>query len=267
MSAMDGALPGWALPLLYALALWWAATGVILYLDGLPRRTFRLSMTVASALAIAALAGLQHSAQLDSALGSYCGFTSALVVWGWMEMSFLMGWVTGPRKHACAAGCDGVAHFRHATEAIIHHELAIAGGALLIYLLTLDAANATALHSYLLLWGMRLSAKLNLHFGVRNFSEEFLPPHLLYLKSFFRRRRMNALWPLSIVAGSALTGELIGHAAAAVPGSADAVALTLLATMAGLAVVEHLFMVLPLPFNAIWNWGLKSRAREEVKPL
>ncbi|WP_337221294.1 DUF3623 family protein, partial [Vibrio parahaemolyticus] len=81
--------------------------------------------------------------------------------------------------------------------------------ALLIWLLTLDAANATALHSYLLLWGMRLSAKLNLHFGVRNFSEEFLPPHLLYLKSFFRRRRMNALWPLSIVAGGALTGELV----------------------------------------------------------
>jgi hypothetical protein len=27
-----------------------------------------------------------------------------------------------------------------------------------------------------------------------------------------------------------------------------------------LAVLEHWFMVLPLPFEALWRWGLRSRA-------
>lgn len=264
---MIAALPSWTLPLLFAVTLWWAATGLILYLDGLPRATFRISMAAASVLALAALAGVAHGAGFTGAQASYCGFTCALVLWGWMEMSFLMGWVTGPRKVACPPGCHGPAHFRHATEAILHHELAIAGGAALLWLLSDDTGNRTALHTYLLLWVMRLSAKLNLHLGVRNFSEEFLPPHLLYLTSFFRRRNMNALWPLSMAGACVATGELVHRAASAAAGSAEQTSAVLLATLAGLAATEHLFMVLPLPFNAIWNWGLKSRQRPHARPL
>ena len=58
--------------------------------------------------------------------------------------------------------------------------------------------------TYLVLWGMRQSAKLNLFLGVRNLGVEFLPQHLRYLQSFFRRRAMNALFPLSIVAATLL---------------------------------------------------------------
>jgi putative photosynthetic complex assembly protein 2 len=43
------------LPVLYALFLWWFSTGLILYLDGLPRRSFRWSMLVATGLLGAAL--------------------------------------------------------------------------------------------------------------------------------------------------------------------------------------------------------------------
>ena len=39
------------LPVLYALFVWWFSTGLILYLDGLPRRTFRWSMLGATVLA------------------------------------------------------------------------------------------------------------------------------------------------------------------------------------------------------------------------
>ena len=45
---------------------------------------------------------------------------------------------------------------------------------------------------------MRESAKLNLFLGVRNLSEEFLPAHLAYLQSYFRRRSMNMLFPFSV---------------------------------------------------------------------
>jgi hypothetical protein len=35
---------------------------------------------------------------------------------------------------------------------------------------------------------------------------------------------------------------------------------TMLTALMALAVLEHWFLVLPLPVAALWNWGLKSRA-------
>ncbi|NDB26262.1 MAG: DUF3623 family protein, partial [Gammaproteobacteria bacterium] len=34
---------------------------------------------------------------------------------------------------------------------------------------------------------------------------------------------------------------------------------TILATLAALAVVEHLLMVLPLPAESLWRWSLANR--------
>jgi putative photosynthetic complex assembly protein 2 len=254
-------MSAWMTPALFALCLWWFATGAILYLDGLPPRTFRHSMLGATVLLVAALFSLDHSAAQQSTAMAYCSFTSALIVWGWLEMSFLMGFITGSRKHGCAEGCSGPAHFWHATEAILHHELSILVCAIVIVSITWGDPNQTGTWTFMLLWGMRLSAKLNLHLGVRNFSEEFLPPHLTYLKSFFRRRRMNLLFPLSVTAGSIVTTVLVQHATASGNSEAETVACTLLATMSALAVIEHWFMVLPLPFNALWKWG-SSRATD-----
>jgi putative photosynthetic complex assembly protein 2 len=253
------AVSDWMLPSLFALGLWWFATGVILYLDGLPPRTFRHSMLAASALLVAALFALNHSAAQQTTAMTYCSFTSAVIVWGWLEMSFLMGFITGPRKHGCSEGCSGPAHFWHATEAILHHELSILAFAIVIAAITWGDPNQTGTWTFMLLWGMRLSAKLNLHLGVRNFSEEFLPPHLMYLKSFFRRRRMNLLFPFSVTAGTVVTVLLLQAVNAGGNSEAATVGYTLLATMSALAVLEHWFMVLPLPFNALWKWALKSR--------
>jgi hypothetical protein len=36
--------------------------------------------------------------------------------------------------------------------------------------------------------------------------------------------------------------------------------MTLVATLLSLAILEHLFLVLPLPFENLWRWGLRSRA-------
>jgi hypothetical protein len=41
----------------------------------------------------------------------------------------------------------------------------------------------------------------------------------------------------------------------------DVVALTFAGTLLSLAVLEHWFLVLPLPSEQLWNWGLKSRQR------
>ena len=78
-----------------------------------------------------------------SAAGAYTAFTCAIVVWGWLEMSFLMGFITGPRKHACLECCSGWRHFLHASQAIIFNELATLAGAVAILAAT-DSFKTTA---------------------------------------------------------------------------------------------------------------------------
>lgn len=93
-------------PLLFAVFIWWFSTGLVLLLDGLPRTTFRWSVLISSGLAIGALFGLAHTANQASGMAAYCSFTCALLVWGWHELTFLTGWLTGPRKQASAPDCS-----------------------------------------------------------------------------------------------------------------------------------------------------------------
>ena len=47
----------YALPLLYTLFVWWFSTGVILFLNGLPRRTFKWTMLGTTLMLVGALVG------------------------------------------------------------------------------------------------------------------------------------------------------------------------------------------------------------------
>ncbi len=113
------------LPVLFALFLWWSSTGLVLMLDGLPQQATRLTLTLASGVALAALAGIAWAARIDTVGAAYAAFIGAIVIWGWQELAFLTGRVTGPRKRGCAPGCSGVAHFFHAVAAILWHEIAL----------------------------------------------------------------------------------------------------------------------------------------------
>jgi putative photosynthetic complex assembly protein 2 len=172
-------------------------------------------------------------------------------------MSFLMGFVTGPRTHACLERCSGWRHFVHATEAIIYNEIATLAGACTIMLVTWRGANRLGLWTYLILWGLRLSAKLNLFLGVPNLGEKFLPAHLQYLKSFFRKRSMNFLFPLSISATTVGVFVLTQKYSAAEDLFA-ATGYALMTSLLSLALLEHWFMVLPLPSERMWKWAMRS---------
>ena len=254
------------LPVVFAAFIWWFSTGLVLLLDGLPRTTFRWSLAIASVIAVAALGGIVITASNGSVSGAYAAFTCALLVWGWQELSFLTGWLTAPRRHACAPDCGGWRHFVHAVEAILWHELAIIGGAVLIAAITWHGSNAVALWTYVVLWTMRSSAKLNLFFGVRNLSEEFLPPHLTYLKSFFRRRRMNALLPVSVGAATVVVVLLVQNAIDPAATEPARVGLLLVAALLALAIVEHLMMVLPVDVTALWRWTMRNRVKLSAQP-
>jgi putative photosynthetic complex assembly protein 2 len=133
--------------------------------------------------------------------------------------------------------------------------------------LTWGAPNQVGTWTFMALWGMRQSAKLNFFLGVRNLSEEFLPAHLHFLKSFLRRRAMNPLMPVSITVGTALVAWLIGRAAAPGISAFRATGLTFVIAMLALAVIEHWFLVLPLPFARLWHWALRLGGAEGGAPV
>jgi len=243
---------------LFALFVWYFSTGVILYLDGLPVRTFRWTMTGVTVIAAVSVYGLFAVRDDASVAGAYLGFTCGVLAWAWQETAFLMGFVTGPRRQACPHGCSGWQHFGHGVQAVLYHELAIIAGAALVAAVSWEGVNQVGLWTFMILWGMRQSAKLNVFLGVRNLNEELLPPHLTFLKSFLTCKPMNLLFPVSVTGATVLAVVLVQRAAAG-PDAFSASALTFLATMTILALLEHWFLVLPVPFARLWDWGLGSR--------
>jgi putative photosynthetic complex assembly protein 2 len=252
-----------AIPAAYAVLLWWFTTGIILFLDGLAPRTFRWSMAVATACLLGAAYGVKSSAADASVSGAYTAFSCAILLWGWLEMSFLMGFITGPRKHACIERCLGWRHFVHAAQAIAYNEIATLLGAAGVLIATWQAPNRVALWTFLVLWSMRLSAKLNLFLGVPNVGEKLLPAHLRYLKSFFTKRSMNFLFPLS-VSGATVVLVLLAQKYRGTDDAVRGVGYALVGSLLALAVLEHWFMVLPLPSEKLWNWALGVPRREEA---
>ncbi len=243
------------LPPLFALFIWWFGTGVVMLLDGMPRHTFRWSLAISTAIALGALVCVAKSAANTTTAGAYAAFTCAVLIWGWHELAFLTGWLTGPRQRACSAPLHEPTRFREAVQTILWHELALVAMGLLIAALTWGGANQVATYTFALLWLMRLSAKLNLFLGVRNRGEEFLPPHLLYLGSYFRRREFNVLLPFSLLLGGIAAGLMIAAALGA--SGAAQVGLLLVVSMLVLALVEHLLMVTPMSAMALWRWSLR----------
>ena len=245
-------------PLLFAVFVWWFSTGVVLLLNGMPRTTFRWSVLISSALALTALYALQQTAGTLNVVNAYCAFTCALLVWGWHELTFLTGWLTGPRQQACTAA-SGWPRFNQAVAAILWHELAILASGILLAAVTWNAPNQIGLWTFLVLWVMRTSAKLNLFFGVRNLSEEFLPAHLTYMGSYFRRRAMNLFLPISIVLSVLALVFIAQRAINFDTSAAETVGLILVGSMLAMAILEHFLLVLPLPSTALWRWAMRNR--------
>ncbi|MCF4126301.1 putative photosynthetic complex assembly protein PuhE [Methylobacterium sp. SyP6R] len=249
----------YAAPIVYAVVIWWFLTGAILWLNHRPRRTHAWSFGATTVALFGALWVIAWSTTQESEAGAYAAFTAALIVWGWQEMAFYMGYVAGPRRTPGSATDRGLARFGAAAATNLWHEAAIILGFAAIAWLTAGGPNRMALWTYLVLWGMNLSARLNLFLGVRNLHAEFLPEHLRYLGSFFRRAPMNALFPVAMILA---TGFLLVLLHPAVTESASAFKRsghTMMATLMALAILEHGFLMLPLPSAALWGWGLPAR--------
>lgn len=249
------------LALVFALGLWWFSTGAILWLVRSSRANARWSLAGASVVAVAATAALIATRDVTTPVGAFVAFTAAIALWGWHELSFLTGALTGSSSAACPPEARGWARFRAAAATLMHHELAVAVTALAVVALTLGHANPIAGWTFLVLFAARLSSKLNLFLGVPNFSAEFFPARLAYLTTYLRKGPVSPLYPLSL---AALALAAAGAAAVALDAEAAPFAATgyaLVFALLALAALEHAFMALPLRDTALWRWALPAAER------
>lgn len=247
------------LPVLAAIGLWWISTGLVFRLVRLPERAFGPALAIGVAPALGAAVVIAVAAREDGVAGAYLGFGAALLIWGWHEAAFLTGHATGPRRTACPAEASGWSRFRAAAETLIWHELALLATAAVVVALAWGAPDQTGAATFVLLLGLRLSTKLNLYAGVPNPPSGLLPERLAHLGSYFRRRPLDAPLLISIAASGALAAWLAALALNAAPGGREQAGLALLATLAALGLVEHLFLAVPSPERLLWGWALGDR--------
>jgi putative photosynthetic complex assembly protein 2 len=247
---------------LYALVVWWGATGLILVLNRRPERTYRASLIGASMLACAGMFAVVATRDMESITGALIGFTGALAIWALIEMLFLMGALVGTHREAAHSNEIEWSRFKRASLAIAHHEAALIVALGTLAVLLYGSANPTALWTFALLWLMRLSTKLNIFFGVPNTAAELLPPRISYLRSYFRTARPSAFFPASVTAAAA-TSLFIYLAISSPEATPLTVAAgTLLLTFAVLGLVEHLMLIAPFSSSAFWDWRTPRRASQ-----
>ncbi len=249
-----------AIPVIYALLIWWLGTGIVLFVARLPARTYGASLVGGAAIALAAIAIIIATADTVSAGGAYLGFTAAIAIWGFVELTFLTGIILGPNRTEASPAAVGWTRMSHAISAIIHHELALVAGGAVILAASFAADNQVAIWTYAVLWLMRLSSKFNLFLGVPNLHDELLPSRLSHLRGHFKRGPMNPLLPASIILPLFAAGYLV----IAASGSFAETASMLLAALLALAALEHVFMLIPLPVMNLWNWRRSPVAASEA---
>ncbi len=266
---------------LFALFIWWFSTGAILmavrYADRRGPRAGHLATLCALPLLAAGVAGILYESTpvLSAETGEiehgantiYISFLSALAIWGWIEMAFLTGTVTGPNRLKCPENVPEWERFIRAWGTIAYHEMALVAALIGLWFFARESHNIFAFWTFAVLFFARISAKLNLFLGVPKINTEFLPSALSHLPSHFRNARLNWLFPLSITALSFAVACWLERIYSA-SNTADIIGFSLLSAFTALALLEHWFMVLPLPDEKLWRWMLPApkQTNQERRP-
>jgi len=250
-------MTSYIVPPVYAAFVWWFSTGAVLLLVGLSRRFDLFRMVSAAGLTAAALLGLVLTAS-DAGVGAaYMAFTSTILLWAAQEIAFLAGWVTGPRPLHCPAGVRGWKRLGPALQAILYHELTLVACGAAVAALTWNGSNQVALWTFAALWVLRQSAKINLFLGVPVTNDELMPDAVRFLKTYFIRKPVGAFFPVSVTLATAALVIMVQRIVEVAVTPFEVVGLTLVSTLFALGVVEHWFMLLPLPAMTLWGWGMR----------
>ena len=244
-----------------ALFLWWSCTGVLLWRvhradQGGPDEHVASAM-MGLPLMAAGVLGVNATLADGSAQGVWLAFLSALALWGWIELAFLSGVITGPVRTPCPPDLKGSARFWRAFGTIAWHEAALVLTLVGLFVATRGAANDFALWTFLILFVARISAKLNLFLGVPRINLDFLPSPLSHLASYFRQRPISGFFPFSVTLIALALGCLVERIwSAATTGAL--IGFTLLAALTALALLEHWFMVWRARDDKLWRWLLPA---------
>lgn len=253
---------------LAALFLWWFSTGILLwrvrYADNAGGEAHFRSVIFGLPLLFAGVAGLQLSVTDTSVNGVYYGFLSALAIWGWIELAFLSGAITGPNTEICPQNVTIVERFQRAVGTIAYHEALLITALILIGYASYKLPNQIAFLTFAVLFFARISAKLNLFLGVPRINVEFLPRPLAHLASHFRYAKMNGFFPIAVTALTFAAGCWMERAASAAT-EARQIGFVLLSALTLLALLEHWFMVLPLPDQKLWRWMMPAQRTKPAK--
>ena len=245
-------------PPIYAAFIWWFSTGAVLLLVGRGVHLHSLRVVSATSLLVGSLFGLALTSNDLSVSGAYIAFTCTILLWGAQEISFLAGWVTGPRPQPCPHGAQGMARLGFALQAILYHEIALLACGAAILALTWNGPNQVGLWTFAALWVLRQSAKINLFLGVPVTNDELMPEAVQFLKTFFARKPVGAFFPVSVTLATAALVIMIQRIVEVAATPFEIVSLTLVSTLFALGVVEHWFMLLPLPALTLWGWGMRA---------
>lgn len=238
-------------PVLIVIVTWWVGTGVVLYLQQRTRQTSAVLVIALLATSAASLLILKLASNGFAAWQSYAGFMAAVVLWGCLELSYYTGLISGIHKQHCPENCHTARRFRLALGTSIWHEISVLAAALVVVALCWKAANPAGLYTFTVLWLMRWSAKLNLFLGVPNFNTDWFPKRLAYAHSYMKRSPVSLFFPLSVLLASFVSIGMMFNAVSAPASQALAIALPCVLLM--LAILEHLFMALPVADSALWN--------------
>ena len=245
-------------PIAFVIACWWLSTVVLLYRAALPQETYATTIAISAAAGLCGIVAIAFSAEMTGVAGVYLAFTGSLALWAFLEVSYLLGFITGPRPLACPRGINRWQQFRYGVRASLYHEILVICTALFLAAFSWRAANQLALLTFLVLCLMRWSTKINIFLGVRNLHHEYWPSHLRYLDSYARQRSMNPFFPVSVLVAVGVAGLLLHMANGADADGAVRAGSMVLVTILTLGILEHVFLMMRVPDDLLWRLATRS---------
>jgi putative photosynthetic complex assembly protein 2 len=246
---MTLSLAAWAqlylYPLLVTLAVWGGLTMGLIWLNQRGARAGRWALLLFLPLLLLAHQQLWDVRHDLSALACYRAFLAGMAIWAWHELAFYCGVLSGPWRVACPPGLSPWKRFGYALGTHVYHEAAVVIEFALLWHLHTGATNTIGAATFVALWALQHSAKLNVFLGVRNLKLSVFPEHIRYLGSFWAHRPHNPFFFVSMLGFGLLAAALWMQASALAPAEST-VGLSLLATVLTLGVLEHWLLILPL---------------------
>ena len=238
---------------LLSLVAWWLATGVVLTLVQLQGNKKFSAFGLLTSLTLGAIILLTENVHASTLWDVTIGFFLGLLIWAWLETSYLMGYVTGPNKNPLPDNQTEIQRFVGGVNTSLYHEISIIIAVVILGFISMEARNPVAFHTALILWLMRWSTKLNLFLGTQRFNSDWLPANLRHTVSYIKTGTTTTFGIISLVCCLSIT-YLLFTAAGDSEELYQQYSYLLMTGLAGLGTLEHLFLMLPMKEEKLWRW-------------